>query len=474
MSQSSYRVPRSPVDQFFDKGPPPPPTRMGSGDVLSVESDTVTVTMHGTVVAGVAIQGDLPDVGDQIDVWSQEDLLYSPGSDDGDSSGGADNLHIVSTARPGSATASEVPIAGSFGDDSWFFEALDMPDWAEDAREDGTGLEVTRDGPDEQGVLWSSEVFVVRPGDQLVFNVSATYLDGIVATMQTMLCWGEEGTEPLPGDSTNTTAYSPVVSVDGVEDELECTVVVPSTVSTVDGTIVPLVARVGIRFTANDVHSYPVTVMSFGPLWYFRFENTSTNVDSSGHGHTWNNNYANSSDVAGLYSGGGRARSYPGTASSQLTTTVSSAMNTSFTLTGGFNVIGGTGGSNSVAGVESSINAGHTVYSGFESDGRPFMQCWDGVTDTRFTAPASVTGGTHHVVWRWNHLTFDVGIWVDGVRVLTGNNGRIIRLGSGARMFAGGDGLRFYKGTLDEVAWYDKLLSDTEIATLYTAWAAGL
>lgn len=472
----AYRVARSPVDQFFDKGPPPPPTRMGSGDVLSIESDTVTVNMHGTVVAGVAVQGDMPGVGDQIDVWSQEDLLYTPG-DLSSGGGGDDTPHIVSTRRPGTGSDTEINIAGSFNDDSWFFDPEAMPDWMSDAREDGTGLEITRDGTDNDGILWSPSGFDVRPGDELVFTVSATYLDDKVTRMTTVVCWGTEDTDPLPDGTTHLSTYSPTVQVDGVDEEMETTIVVPSTVSTTDnGSIVPLSARIGILFQVVTVDPYATKVMALGPpIWYFRYENTTTNVDSSGNARFWNNGYGASTDVPGLYPGGGRARSYPGTGESQLLgSVVPTATNVSCTFAAGVKFTGGTGDWNILASIVGAIAAGHTIMFGFDDTGHPLTKCYGGGTEISAIATMTVgTTATHHVVWTWNATTFEVKIWVDGVVVLTANNGGPIRTGSGLRDFGGGNG-RYFKGVVDEPAWYDRLLSDIEITDLAACWAAGL
>jgi hypothetical protein len=478
MSSSAYRVPRSPADQLYDKGPPPPPTRMGSGDVLSVEAESVTVQMHGTTISGVAVQGDMPGVGDQIDVWSQDDLLYTPG-DGSSSSAATEDLHIVSTRRPGTGSATDLNIAGSFRDDSWFFEETDLPEWDSAAREDGTGLEVTLDGTvDQVGILWSDGPCDVRPGDELVFTVAATYLAGTIATMQTMYCWGEEDTDPLPSPTTAVLSYSPAVDVDGVGEEMESTVTVPSTVTTADASvIVPLRARVGIRFTANVVNPYAATVMSLGPpLWYFRYENVTTNLDSSGNNLTWNNGYANSTDVPGLYPSAtpGRARSYPGTNGSQLNLGGGHPGDQSFTFACGASLIGGTGDWNVIFGVVGTIAGAHSVMLGYNTAGQPMLAPYGSIDESHLLGPTSLAGaGTRHLVYTYSKTSLQMKIYVDGVQVAFRTSPGPIRPGHGFHQMAMGNGARYFKGTVDEAAFFEKTFTDAEVTTLYRAWAAG-
>jgi hypothetical protein len=69
------------MDAAFDKGRPPGPVRMGSGEVTATATDTLTVDMHGETIPGVAVQGGMPAVGAQVDVFNLDDLLYCTGLD---------------------------------------------------------------------------------------------------------------------------------------------------------------------------------------------------------------------------------------------------------------------------------------------------------------------------------------------------------------------------------------------------------
>jgi Concanavalin A-like lectin/glucanases superfamily len=279
----SYRVPRSPVDNFFQKGPPPPPTRMGSGEVLAISADTCTVLLHGTQVPGVAVQGNMPAVGDQIDIWNMEDLVYTPGAEDGwVDDGTSDAPHIVSSDRP-SISDQPVNIGGSFHDESWFFEAVDEPDWRRDAREDLTGLEVSRDGTDTDGILWSGVGFDVRVGNELHFTITADWLDFTPASMQLVVCYGADpDVAPLPGDDTDVRTHGSPVLIDGVDETLDVTWVVPEEVHPDGGggTFDPVIARVGILF-----HVEPPPAGSRVAFWAMDDSTGTTMADSSGDGH---------------------------------------------------------------------------------------------------------------------------------------------------------------------------------------------
>ena len=68
-ARPAHRVPRSPADNDFPKGPPPAPSRLGSGEVTAIEdADSVTVLINDEDVEGVHVQGNMPEVGDQLDV----------------------------------------------------------------------------------------------------------------------------------------------------------------------------------------------------------------------------------------------------------------------------------------------------------------------------------------------------------------------------------------------------------------------
>jgi Concanavalin A-like lectin/glucanases superfamily len=230
----------------------------------------------------------------------------------------------------------------------------------------------------------------------------------------------------------------------------------------------------GLENCEPPLPAYSDLVMSYGPLWYLRFENPASNVDTASH-FTVNNGYGDTTDRIGLYPSAspGRARTFPGGSALQLAGSATAPMNNSCTLAGAFTVVGGGTEINLVSGVSGAINVANTIYFGFTTTGVPHVRCWDGVADATFNGPASLIGAPHHVMWRWNSSTFDVGIWVDGVRVVTGNNGRGLRVGTGQRMVGGTIFGERYKGVMDEVSWYERALSDDEIAALYESWAEG-
>jgi hypothetical protein len=94
-AQPAYRVPRSRVDERFDRSSPLPSVRVGAGEVVSVSADgeTMTVSLGGEEISGVAARsgdeggedvsgvvalGCPPDVGDWVEVQQRGNLLVSP------------------------------------------------------------------------------------------------------------------------------------------------------------------------------------------------------------------------------------------------------------------------------------------------------------------------------------------------------------------------------------------------------------
>jgi Concanavalin A-like lectin/glucanases superfamily len=221
--------------------------------------------------------------------------------------------------------------------------------------------------------------------------------------------------------------------------------------------------------------AYADAVMALSPLWYYRFENTTSNVDSSGHGWTWNTGYAGSTDVPGLYPSStnrGRARSFTGAAGGGQLNVTGVTGERSATCAAAVQHVSA-GGESIVASVCGPIAGGHSIMFGFHSDGKPFIHCYGGGVEKQLFGPTSLSGtGTHHMVWRWDKVTFDVDIWVDGVKIAHGNNGGPIRPGTGWRQVCDGNG-RVYRGVLDEVSWFDAALTDTQVAALYESWAGG-
>jgi len=65
---------------FFPMGQPSPSLRYVAGKVTDTATDTATVLINGEDVPGVAVLGDMPDVGDLVDVYQLDDLLYIPAS----------------------------------------------------------------------------------------------------------------------------------------------------------------------------------------------------------------------------------------------------------------------------------------------------------------------------------------------------------------------------------------------------------
>jgi hypothetical protein len=221
--------------------------------------------------------------------------------------------------------------------------------------------------------------------------------------------------------------------------------------------------------------AYSDAVLALSPLWYYRFENVSSNVDSSTHGWTWNTGYAGSVDVPGLYPSStnpGRARSFTGAAGGGQLNVTGVTGDRSATCAAAVQHVSA-GGESMVASVCGPIAGGHSIMFGFHSDGKPFIHCYGGGVEKQLMGPTSLSGtGTHHMVWRWDKATFDVDIWVDGVKIAHGNNGASIRAGTGWRQVCDANG-RLYRGVLDEVSWFDAALTDEQIAALYESWAGG-
>lgn len=77
-ARAARRVPRSPLDSFFRKGTPSDAVRYAAGTVTDTDTDTLTADIHGEEVPKIAVLGDMPDVGDQVDIWTTGDLLFVP------------------------------------------------------------------------------------------------------------------------------------------------------------------------------------------------------------------------------------------------------------------------------------------------------------------------------------------------------------------------------------------------------------
>jgi hypothetical protein len=77
---TTYRVPRSRVDDLFDKGSPLPFVQVGAAEVLAVSAngEEITVDFGDEEVGGIAVLGCPPDVGDWVEIEARGDLLVTP------------------------------------------------------------------------------------------------------------------------------------------------------------------------------------------------------------------------------------------------------------------------------------------------------------------------------------------------------------------------------------------------------------
>lgn len=83
---SHHRTRVTRADAHYPLGQQAPAVRVEAGEVLSVEDDgddtTCTVEMFGETVDGVVVLADPPAVGDIVEVWEADDLLWTPGYTD--------------------------------------------------------------------------------------------------------------------------------------------------------------------------------------------------------------------------------------------------------------------------------------------------------------------------------------------------------------------------------------------------------
>lgn len=145
---STYRVPRSRLDDFYDLNTPLPSIKIGAGEVISVEAETCTVMMGDEQVGGVVFLGDTPQIGDWVEVESRDDLLVTGDVVDLDEfmEGFSDGMHIVSDTEPITGGEVEINIAGSMRDSAaWVFLPPDDATWTRTLTEAGVGLEITWD-----------------------------------------------------------------------------------------------------------------------------------------------------------------------------------------------------------------------------------------------------------------------------------------------------------------------------------------
>ncbi len=80
-AQETYRVPRSRVDDFYDRATPLPYVQVGAGEVIAVSGDGETCKVEfesGVEVGGVVVLGFPPEVHDWVEVHQRGDLLVVP------------------------------------------------------------------------------------------------------------------------------------------------------------------------------------------------------------------------------------------------------------------------------------------------------------------------------------------------------------------------------------------------------------
>lgn len=96
----------------------------------------------------------------------------------------------------------------------------------------------------------------------------------------------------------------------------------------------------------------------------------------------------------------------------------------------------------------------------------------------QFTATTAIEANTdYHMVARWTRSTGDVGIWINGVRQVTGtwlhslwNSTSPVGVGTLPHTTGSNPSNSQFQGRLDEVAIFDKPLSDERITAHYDAW----
>src|SRR5215510_9546277 len=87
------RVPRSPVDDFYELGDPAAPTRVGAGLVASVGDDEAVLEIQGELIQGVIwLAATAPQVGDVVEVEARGDLLVIVNNPDQDGGGGGTGI----------------------------------------------------------------------------------------------------------------------------------------------------------------------------------------------------------------------------------------------------------------------------------------------------------------------------------------------------------------------------------------------
>ena len=268
------RVPRSRVDTVVEVGDPLTPTSVGAAEVVSVEGDTVTVTIGDETVTGVVLQGETPAVGDVVEVESRGDLLVVPNLWEVGVTDGA--LAIVSDAEPvpegvevaagGTDAETFFVVAGS----AWEIRSVPDPDQDPTSNVIQTLFEVYGASVDPgdvvpvggyAGGVRGTVVFDVAPGDVIDVDAIVSSIEGDPALVRVNVRYGAINTADLMSDPATapantstpiTIGATPSESTDLLVDaegvEVSGSFTVPATTTIGATTIIPAHAVVGLRF----------------------------------------------------------------------------------------------------------------------------------------------------------------------------------------------------------------------------------
>lgn len=302
--QSPYRVPRSPVDDYYIKGTPLPASQIGTGIVVSVDGDTLTVLVGDEELDGVLFQGDPPEDGESVEVETRGDLTLVPVSNDTFRIGLEDDAeHIVSDEDPGLPPPQVINVGGSMKDlDAWQMYGTDLLGWTTEVTASGIRVHqnptttwdtidpattwdtlaatpaITWDTmrvDDNAATLWSTLPFEVEPGDQLEVTFTLAELVPSTTAQLVLLYSPIEDSTPLPTDDVAILDYPPLVLVEA-STTLTTTVTVPDTITTSTGDNPPRTAKIGILLTGDGdsdllIGSASLTQLStgwpLGSLW---------------------------------------------------------------------------------------------------------------------------------------------------------------------------------------------------------------
>lgn len=279
-AQSSYRVPRSQLDDFYEMGEPLPASRVGAGIVTSIDGDTLTLRVGDDLIDGVVFQGEPPEIGEGVEMESRGDLVVVPATHAIDTFlKGRENdaQHIVSDVDPGLPTSAVLNIGGAMTSlTSWEIYGNDLLAWVEELAVVGTGIRLaqtasaaartwadmaattwsaldpsvtwaTVSAVDNDATLWSTLPFEVEPGDILEIETELALIAGS-ATAQIVLAYtAVEDSDMLPTDAATVLAYPPLVTLAGASTVVAATVEIPADVSGDQ----PRTAKIGIAIVGT-------------------------------------------------------------------------------------------------------------------------------------------------------------------------------------------------------------------------------